>query len=178
MADLGPVAGWPPAPIRSQRLVVRQTQARDRDTVIELNASAEVRTYLGGPRDRDELARVLPEVPGLRPGFFAVELDGSMIGTVQHHRRDPERPGHVRAEGGEVELVYLFLPSAWGLGYAREACDAVLAWLAEALPDEPVVLCTQTANAPSVRLAARLGFVEVDRFEEFGAEQWFGVRWA
>jgi hypothetical protein len=25
------------------------------------------------------------------------------------------------------------------------------------------------------RLAAKLGFTEVERFEEFGAEQWFGV---
>ncbi|MEJ7755969.1 MAG: hypothetical protein WKF83_06160 [Nocardioidaceae bacterium] len=39
---------------------------------------------------------------------------------------------------------------------------------------EPVVLCTQSANTASVRLAQRLGFVEVERFEEFGAEQWFG----
>lgn len=26
-----------------------------------------------------------------------------------------------------------------------------------------------------MRLAGRLGFTEVDRFEEYGAEQWFGV---
>ena len=40
---------------------------------------------------------------------------------------------------------------------------------------EPVVLCTQTANDRSMRLAAKLGFTEVERFEEYGAEQWFGV---
>jgi hypothetical protein len=28
-----------------------------------------------------------------------------------------------------------------------------------------------------MRLAEKLGFVEVARFEGFGAEQWFGVRW-
>ncbi len=26
-----------------------------------------------------------------------------------------------------------------------------------------------------MRLAAQLGFTEADRFEEYGAEQWFGV---
>jgi len=26
------------------------------------------------------------------------------------------------------------------------------------------------------RLVAKLGFTEVERFEEYGAEQWFGVR--
>lgn len=40
---------------------------------IELNASPEVTTYLGGPRPRAELERALPGVPGQRPGFFAVE---------------------------------------------------------------------------------------------------------
>ena len=33
------------------------------------------------------------------------------------------------------------------------------------------------ANLSSMRLAEKLGFVEVERFEEFDAEQWFGVRW-
>jgi L-amino acid N-acyltransferase YncA len=35
---------------------------------------------------------------------------------------------------------------------------------------------TQTANDPSMRLAARPGFTEAGRFEAYGAEQWFGVR--
>ena len=34
---------------------------------------------------------------------------------------------------------------------------------------------TQTANDRAMRLAAKLGFTEVERFEEYGAEQWFGV---
>lgn len=62
-----------------------------------------------------------------------------------------------------------------GRGYAAEACAAALGWFAAAYPGEPVVLCSQTANAPAVRLAVRLGFTEVERFEEYGAEQWFGV---
>ena len=117
----------------------------------------------------------MPEVPGRRPGFFVVDLDGAMIGTVTLERRDAERPGHVRPHGGEAELGYLFLPEAWGRGYAAEACAAALAWFADAAPGEPVVLCTQTANDRSMRLAAKLGFAEVERFEEYGAEQWLGV---
>jgi RimJ/RimL family protein N-acetyltransferase len=84
-------------------------------------------------------------------------------------------PGHVRPAAGEAELGYLFLPEAWGCGYAAEACAAALDWFTGALPGEPVVLCTQTANVRSMRLAAKLGFIEVERFEDYGAEQWFGV---
>ncbi|MFK0025380.1 GNAT family N-acetyltransferase [Streptomyces sp. NPDC090798] len=174
MTGLG-LDAWPPDPIRTERLVLRESEARDRAAFIELFASPEVRTYLGGPRPRDELEGAVPEVPGRRPGLFVIELDGAMIGTIELNRRDAERPGHVRPDAGEAELGYMFLPEAWGCGYATEACAAALGWFADALPDEPVVLCTQTANDRSMRLAAKLGFTEVQRFEEWGAEQWFGV---
>jgi RimJ/RimL family protein N-acetyltransferase len=174
MTELGPVA-WPPAPIGTERLVLREPEARDRAALIELFASPEVGTYLGGPRPRADLERAVPEAPRRRPGLFVVDLDGAMIGMVTLDRREAERPGHVRSNAGEVELGYLFLPDAWGFGYATEACAAALGWLAGALPGESAVLCTQTANDRSMRLAAKLGFTEVERFEEYGAEQWLGV---
>ncbi|WP_328543488.1 MULTISPECIES: GNAT family N-acetyltransferase [unclassified Streptomyces] len=174
MTDLGAVA-WPPAPIRTERLVLRESEARDRAAFIELFASPEVRTYLGGPRPRDELERAVPEIPGRRPGVFVIDINGAMIGSINLDRRDAERPGHVRPDAREAELGYVLLPEAWGRGYAAEACTAALDWFANALPGEPVVLCTQTANDRSMRLAAKLGFTEVQRFEEYGAEQWFGV---
>ena len=174
MAELGTVA-WPPAPIRTERLVLRESEARDRAAFIELFASPEVCAYIGGARPRAELERTVPEVPGRRPGLFVVDLAGAMIGTVTLDRRDAERPGHLHPDAGEPELGYLFLPHAMGHGYAAEACAAALDWFAGALPGEPVVLCTQTANVRSMRLAAKLGFTEVERFEEYGANQWFGV---
>lgn len=75
-----------------------------------------------------------------------------------------------------MEISYTFLPHAWGHGFASEAVEAVVQWITTVVPGEPVVLCTQVANEPSLRLAKRLGFEEVSRFEEFGAEQWFGVK--
>jgi RimJ/RimL family protein N-acetyltransferase len=174
MSELGPVA-WPPAPIRTKRLVLREPEAWDRAGVIELLASPEVATYISGARPRDELERAMPEVPRRRPGLFVVDLDGAMIGTITLDRRDAESPGPVRPDAAEAELGYMFLPEAWGCGYAAEACAAALDWFARALPSEPVVLCTQTANDRSMRLAAKLGFTELQRFEAYGAEQWFGV---
>ena len=168
MADLGPVA-WPPEPIRTERLVLREPEALDRAALIGLLASPEVGTYLGGPRPRGELEREMPRTPERPPGLFIVDLDGAMIGQVILKRAT----GH---GAGEAELGYLFLPQAWGFGYAAEACAAALDWLDDALPGKPVVLKTQTANARSMRLAAKLGFTEVGRFEAWGAEQWFGLR--
>jgi RimJ/RimL family protein N-acetyltransferase len=175
MAHLGDVP-WPPVPIQTDRLVLRRTQARDRDAYVELLCSEEVYRYLGGPGQRGDLERELPEVPGNRPGVFAVDADGAFVGTVSVGRRDPERAGQLRGHAGAVEVSYLFLPTSWGKGYATEAVAALLDWVGQVLPGAPVVLCTQSANSASVRLAERLGFVEQARFVEFGAEQWFGAR--
>ncbi|MDG5806228.1 GNAT family N-acetyltransferase [Streptomyces ossamyceticus] len=172
MEDLGLVA-WPPEPIRTERLVLREPGAGDRAAFIELYSSPQTHTYLGGSRPRDALEREMPEVPERWPGSFVVDLDGKMIGHVLLRRA----AGHRRpAAAGKLDLGYLFLPRAWGHGYAAEASAAALGWLTSALPGEPVVLTTQTANTPSMRLAAKLGFTEVERFEAWDAEQWLGMR--
>ncbi|QKW09770.1 GNAT family N-acetyltransferase [Streptomyces sp. NA04227] len=171
MTDLGPVA-WPPAPIRTERLVLRAPEARDRAAFIELLTSPEVHTYLGGSRPRDEIERAMPGAPKPWPGNFVVDLDGAMIGQLVLRRATEHL---CPAAAGKVDLGYLFLPEAWGHGYAAEACAAVLDWFADALPGEPVVLATQTANTRSMRLAEKLGFTEVELFEAYGAEQWLGM---
>jgi len=153
--------------------VLREPEARDRAVFVELLASPEVHTYLGGPRPHDELERGLPAVPARWPGSFVVDLDGAMIGQILLRRLTDNCPP---AALGKVDLGYLFLPRAWGFGYAAEACAAALDWLDGVLPGEPVVLMTQTANVGSMRLAARLGFTEVERFHAWDAEQWLGLR--
>lgn len=153
--------------------MLREPGAQDRAAFVELLASPEVHTYLGGPRPRDELEREMPEVPERWPGSFAIDLDGVMIGQILL-RRASER--HRPAAVGKADLGYLFLPQAWGSGYAAESCAAALDWFDSVLPGEPVVLATQTANTGSMRLAAKLGFTEVERFRAWDAEQWLGMR--
>ena len=62
--------------------MLREPEAKDRAAFIELHASPEVGTYLGGPQPRDELERRMPGAPELRSGLFVVDLDGAMIGQI------------------------------------------------------------------------------------------------
>lgn len=166
---------WPPDPIRTVRLVLRQSEARDRAAMLDLFSSPEVGTFQGGARPRDEVESAMPEIPGRRPGFFVVELDGRAVGIVTLDQRDLSSADCVHPETGRVELGYLLLPHVWARGYATEACRAVLKWFWRANPNEPLVLSAQVANVAPVRVAKKLGFIEFDRYEAYGATQWFGV---
>lgn len=113
-------------------------------------------------------------MPEQWPGGFVVELAGAMVG------QGPPQEGHGApsppAATGKLDLGYLFIPDAWGDWYATEACAAAPDWLGGMVPGEPVVLTTQSAHVASMRLAAKLGFTEVERFEVWGAAQRLGTR--
>ena len=167
---------WPPAPLVTSRLVLRQTEARDRAGYLALLTSDDVRRYLGGALPVTEVERSMPEVPGRYAGLLAIELAGRFAGAVLLERRGLERQGHVREDGNELEISVTLLPEHWGYGYAQEAVEAVLAWASALFPGEPVLFCTQTANARARTLAERLGFRQLATLDEFGAEQWLGMR--
>ena len=161
----------------SPRILLRPTIAADRAVVIEMETDPEVRRYLGGPRDAAGVAADFDQyvAAGLPPqlGSWAIALLSSdeRVGYVLLDRRHPDRPGHVVDGGSELELSYGLRRSAWGRGYALEACRLLLADAAAAKPDQPVVVVTQSGNAPSRDLALRLGFEPVSTFSEFDAEQ-------
>ena len=111
------------------------------------------------------------------PGSYVIagRHSGRFVGVLGLGRRAADRPGHVTDEGGELELSYVLRRDSWGAGLAFEAAAAALRAAAGELPDQPVLIVTQSANDRSRRLARRLGFQEVSQFEEFDAEQVLAV---
>lgn len=163
--------------IESDRLILRKAQDADREGLVEIFTDAEVRAHLGGVRPRKDVEQFLDSVgtssTTALPGSYVIadKSTNRLIGFLGLGRRPADRPGHVTAEGEELELSYVLRRRAWGAGLAFEAATAALRAAAEELPDEPVLVVTQTANHRARRLASRLGFQEVDTFRAHDAEQ-------
>lgn len=160
-------------------ICLRNGQRRDIPRMVELLTDPQVRAHLGGPRPRAVAWPLAIATSAMArcsskrwAQIIADTTTGQMLGTVMVDRRAPDRPGHVRETGNELELSYVLLPDAWGRGIAGEACRQILTRVAADVPgDEPVVVVTQTSNQKALALAKRLGFDRCDEFTEFGAQQ-------
>ena len=154
MAELGRVT-WPPGPIATDRLLLRPPAARDRAAFVDLYTSPDVGAFTGGARSREAVERALPAAPQERPGHFAIDLDGAMVGTVQLERRDVDY--EVRLAAGHVDLGYLLLPEAWGRGYASEAAKAMVQAGFERLKVERIYAVCEVAHCASARVLEKVG---------------------
>lgn len=65
---------------------------------------------------------------------------------------------------GTPEAAWGFRPSTHGRGYAREACAAMLGW-ADGQGIARTVCIISPGNAPSIRLAGRLGYTPAGEVE-------------
>lgn len=111
-------------------------------------------------------------VPERWPGSFVVDLDGAMIGQILLRG---ERGTVARLPWGRPISATCSCRGHGDSGTPPSHARRHSAGSCGALPGEPVVLITQTANVGSMRLAAKLGFTEIERFEAWGAEQWLGM---
>ena len=90
-------------------------------------------------------------------GGWAVvrKSDDMLVGTVSLFNAwralDPEF-------GEQPEMGWIFAKSVHGKGLAGEACRAVLEWADTHIQPTPIWAIISPANAPSFKLAERLGF--------------------
>lgn len=144
----------------TERCAVDRLRAEDRGAVLALARDEPVWRHLGGPRS-EERARAWADGLIAFDGARAVREDG-LVGVLvlaPHH------------DGGDLELSYLFASRRWRRGLATEVLGAALARARRELGLERIVAETQAANAASVRLLERLGFVPERRLMRFGARQ-------
>ena len=148
--------------IETDRLILRHFRVDDLDAFAETMADPAVVRHLGGePNDREDAWRRLLTGAGswslIGIGTWAVErrLDSRLIGHVGFFdlQRDMEP-----SIAGEPEMGWIFNPVAHGQGYATEAGKAALEWFERTQPPASIPAIIARENAPSMRLAERLGF--------------------
>lgn len=144
---------------RTARLRLRGFASTDLDAYAAMCADPEVMQHLGtgDTIDRDGAWRQMALFLGhwaLRGhGLWAVERrdDGRFIGRV----------GFLSPEGWPgVEIAWTLVRDAWGHGYAQEAATAAIGFGRDQLGLGPLISLVRPANAPSKRLAERLGAVD------------------
>lgn len=146
--------------IRTERLVLRPHRLRDAGEWFAIQSDPAVVEHLPWPlRTRAEsfvhlVHRTRHDRLEHKDDFLAlaVEREGTLIGDVSLHLRD------CAPETRYVEVGWVMSTGSQGHGYAREAAEAMLELSFEQLQARRAIARIAHANAPSFRLAERLGF--------------------
>ena len=140
--------------IETARLILRPTAMEDLDRWAELLADETAARFIGGVQPRAGVWRTLMTMAGAWAltgvaMFSVLEKDtGRWVGRVGPW--EPLGwPGH--------EVGWSLHPDAWGKGYAVEAAHAAMDYAVDALDWPDVIHCIDPQNAPSKRVAERLG---------------------
>jgi len=134
---------------RTERLHIRPERPDDEEACIALWVDPAVTRHVGGPRD-PEVVRAAFRKGDTRAWTVVERSSGRRVGQLMLLDKDVEGRG-------EVELNYYLLPEVWGRGYATEAAAPLIAGEAR------LVALIHPDNAPSRRVAEKLGFVHAGR---------------
>ena len=140
--------------IRTPRLTLRRATWDDLEAVHRLFSNPAIMRYWSRPEHEtlEETRRWMRDLvePGPDSLDYLIEREGTVIGKAGAWRLP--------------EIGYLLHPDHWGQGLAQETMQAVIAHLAQTRPDLTHLIAeVDPRNLASLRLLARLGFVESSR---------------
>jgi len=165
--------------IATQRLSIRRSRPGDAATISAYRSDPKVHRYQGWDStdaasitaEIEEMAARSPGDPGGWVQFTVEERDGGpLVGDVGMSPAD--------GEPGVIKIGYTISPAFQGRGYATEAVRALIAYAFRTLGADVVRAYASAENAPSIRVAEKVGMHLVERFEGVdGGVRWFGVRY-
>jgi RimJ/RimL family protein N-acetyltransferase len=148
--------------LTTARLTLAPHQPADYEDLLETWRDPVVMRFFGGePSTPQEVWSRLLRYGGMWPllgfGYWAVRetATGRFVGDVglaEFHR--DISPSLV----GAPEAGWVLASWAHGQGFAREATEAIFAWADQVLSEPRTVCMIDPRNAPSLALAAKLGF--------------------
>lgn len=146
-------------PIRTERLILRDWEERDRDLFFRINSDNRVMEFFPFRRDRAAADALFDRLRGWIAeygfGFAAAEIrqTGECIGFVGLAPTDMEPI----LPKGTVEIGWRLAPEYWGFGYVTEAAEAWLAYGFETLGMDQIVSFAVWNNERSTAVMRRVG---------------------
>lgn len=142
------------AEIRTKRLVIRRARRADlADIHAILSDSDAMRFWSTPPHDTvvqtSEWLDAMITAPDEISDDYVIERDSRVIGKAGCWRLP--------------EIGYILHPSAWGQGLGQEALEAVIANIFTGRNIPEIVADVDPRNLASLRLLAKLGFMETGR---------------
>ncbi|MEO8217600.1 MAG: GNAT family N-acetyltransferase [Acidobacteriota bacterium] len=142
--------------LTTERLVIRPWQQEDRPAFTSLMIDTEVTRFIHGgkPYTEDEVDQFLA-----RQSRQMAEHDMCMGAAVERESDRIVGIAGVQPLGAtsDLEVGWIFERASWGRGYATEAGAAAMKYVLETLMRPRVVAIIDPENAPSKRVASRLG---------------------
>jgi len=147
--------------LETERLLLRPFERGDFEAHLAIMSKPEVRRYLGPRLSHEDLwRRVISSV-----GMWSVVGFGAWMVIRKADHRLVGNAGFFDARRdlvpdfqGAPEMGWIFDPEVHGKGIALEACSAALNWAERHLERTAIWAIADPLNAPSLRLAAKLGF--------------------
>ena len=151
-------------PLRTERLVLRNWEERDRSLFHRINSDDRLMEFFPFRRDRtasDALMDALrDEIEGCGHGFAAVELaaTGECAGFagITEAELEPILPA------GTIEIGWRLAPEFWGKGIATEAALGWLDYGFRTLGLPRIVSFAVAGNSRSTAVMRRIGMAEVE----------------
>lgn len=157
--------------IETERLRLRPHRRSDFAACKALWQHEETIRFIGGVAQDDQtvwfrLLRYGGMWPMLGFGFWVFEDKASRIYLGEGGLLDAARG--IEALEHMPEAGWALVPDAYGRGIATEAMQAALHWADRNLDATRIGCIVDPGNTPSLRVAAKLGFAEVDRPDYHG----------
>jgi RimJ/RimL family protein N-acetyltransferase len=146
-------------PIRTERLILRNWEERDRALFHRINSDDRVMEFFDFRRDRETadavMDRMREEIARDGFGWTAAEIaaTGECIGFIGLHRA--EVPGV--APKGTFEIGWRLAPEFWGKGFASEGARALLDFGFHRLKLDEIFSFAVRSNVRSTAVMERLG---------------------
>lgn len=140
--------------IETERLILRPPQAEDFGGFCELMADEESARFIGGVQPREVVWRTLCVMSG------AWTINGfSMFSVIEKETgRWIGRLGPWQPDGWPgTEVGWGLITSAQGRGLAMEGACAAMDYAVDVLGWTEIIHCIDPLNAPSIKLAERMG---------------------